>query len=254
MQLEEKNAQLMQINAELASFSYVASHDLKEPLRKIQSFSDRILEKEADRLSESGRDYFGRMQKAAARMDALIEDLLAYSRTNNTDRTFEITHLNKILDLVKADLREELTQKKAVIETSGMCDVSIIPFQFRQIFYNLISNSLKFSRSDAPPVISINCKIENASAMSTRKVLPDKKYCHISVQDNGIGFEQQYSKKIFELFQRLHGRTKYTGTGIGLAIVKKIVENHHGMITAHGEPGQGARFDIFIPADNQHSA
>lgn len=246
-QLEEKNAELEKINRELQSFAYISSHDLQEPLRKIQTFSTRIMEKEASKLSEEGKDSFQRMQNAARRMQTLIEDLLAYSRTNSSERKFVYTDLNKILNEVKEDLKEELISKKAVLETDVICTLSIIPFQFRQMMHNLISNSLKFSDEKRSPHILVKCEIATGDKFKIGLLSKDKEYCHISVSDNGIGFEQQYSEKIFEVFQRLHGRSEYKGTGIGLAIVKKIVDNHHGIIRARGEVGNGATFDVYIP-------
>lgn len=246
--LEQKNQELVQSNAELASFAYIASHDLQEPLRKIQTFAARIIEKELKNLSANGKDYFNRMQVAAKRMQTLIEDLLAYSRTNTVERKFENTDLNTIIEEVKIDLREELQEKQAAIDATEMCEANIIPFQFRQLLYNLISNSLKFSNPAQPPRIQIKSEITDSKKFKTGRLSDHKKYCHISISDNGIGFEEQYNERIFELFQRLHGRTEYDGTGIGLAIVKKIVDNHHGVITAKSAINKGATFDIYIPA------
>ncbi len=245
--LEKKNLELIQSNADLASFAYIASHDLQEPLRKIQTFATRIMEKESENLSEMGRDHFGRMQHAAERMQALIEDLLMYSRTNTAERKFEDADLGLIVDEIKTELKEDLEEKHATIDATNMCHAYVIPFQFRQMLYNLISNSLKFSRADKAPYIKIRSEIVNGSKLKNDKLKADKKYCHISVADNGIGFEQTYSEKIFELFQRLHGKLAYVGTGIGLAIVKKIVDNHFGVITATSEVNQGATFDIYLP-------
>lgn len=249
LELEQKNIELEQMNKELQSFAYISSHDLQEPLRKIQTFATQIIEKESDNLSDVGKDKFQRMQNAAKRMQTLINDLLSYSRTNVQERIFEKTDLSKIIDDVKEDLKEELEQKGGVIEKNKTCVVDVIPFQFRQLLYNLISNSLKFSKSETPPVIKIDSQIIKGSSLTHQKVTENINYCHISISDNGIGFDQQYSAKIFEVFQRLHGKLEYTGTGIGLAIVKKIVENHNGFITASGEQNKGATFDIYIPVN-----
>ena len=246
--LELKNSELVKSNAELASFAYIASHDLQEPLRKIQIFSDRILEKELSSLSENGQDHFLRMKAAAKRMQTLIEDLLMYSRTNARQQKLEPTDLNKIVDEIKEDLQDELQLKDAVLKTDHMCEAKVIPFQFRQLLYNLISNSLKFSKPKSPPIIRIRSEIAKGEEFQVAKLTREQKYCHISVADNGIGFEPQYNEKIFELFQRLHDKTEYSGTGIGLAIVKKIVENHNGVITANSKLNQGTTFDIYIPA------
>ncbi|MEP6683820.1 MAG: ATP-binding protein [Parafilimonas sp.] len=248
-QLEDKNIELGKSNTELASFSYIASHDLQEPLRKIQTFSARILEKDNTNLSETGKMMFGRMQLAAKRMQTLIDDLLAYSRTNTEERKFEKVYLGKIVEEVKEDLREELKEKNATVKTNVMCEASILPFQFRQLIYNLLSNSLKFSKPGQAPHIKIESEIIKGSLLNDVDLAPEKLYCHISVSDDGIGFEMQYHQKIFELFQRLHGKDEYPGTGIGLSIVKRIVENHKGIIEAHSELNNGATFDIYLPAE-----
>jgi PAS domain S-box-containing protein len=248
-ELEQKNAELEKMNKELQSFAYISSHDLQEPLRKIQTFSNMIIEKEFDNLSDTGKDKFKRMQNAAQRMQTLINDLLAYSRTNTQEIKLEKTDLNRIITDVIEDLKEEIHHKNATIEAEKLkCDVEIIPFQFQQLLFNLLSNALKFSKTDIPPVIKIKCEIQKGSKLNNDKLNPDLDYCHINFSDNGIGFEQQYSEKIFEVFQRLHGKEIYQGTGIGLAIVKKIVDNHKGFITAESGTNKGATFDIYIPA------
>jgi len=247
LQLEQKNKELEIMNAELQSFAYVSSHDLQEPLRKIQTFSTWIMEKEQQHLSEMGKDYFRRMQSAAKRMQTLIEDLLAYSRTNTTDRNFQNTDLNKIVDQVKTELAEDIEQKHATIEATELCEAKIIPFQFRQLVHNLIGNSIKFSKPGHPPHIIIKSKIVEGSTLNVASLSPHKMYYHLSFSDNGIGFDPQYKDRIFEVFQRLHGKDEFKGTGIGLAIVKKIVENHNGIITANGELDKGATFDIYFP-------
>ncbi len=247
-ELEKFNQELERKNKELESFAYISSHDLQEPLRKIQIFSARIIEKENQALSETGKDNFMRMQNAANRMQTLINDLLVYSKTNITERKFEKTDLNKIIQEIKEDLSDELKEKQATIETTELCNINIIPFQFRQLMYNLIGNALKFSIPNTAALIKINCETAKGIHFNNVKLEPQKNYIRITVSDNGIGFEQQYSKKIFEVFQRLHGRSEYIGTGIGLSIVKRIVENHNGIITAESELGKGATFHIFLPA------
>lgn len=245
--LEQKNTDLEKMNKELQSFAYISSHDLQEPLRKIQTFVTRILETEEKNLTDKGKDYFNRMQDAAVRMRTLIDDLLTYSRTNSSERKLEKTDLNKIVENVKGELKEELQQKHAIVETYGLPVIDVIPFQFRQLLHNLFTNSLKFSKENQPPIIKITSEIITGAIIDHDKISPTAKYCHIIFSDNGIGFEQEFNEKIFELFQRLHGRQEYNGTGIGLAIVKKIIENHNGIITATGEPNKGASFDIYIP-------
>lgn len=236
---EKRAAELIIANKELLAFTYVSSHDLQEPLRKIQTFVSIVLENEHENLSEAGRNNFQRMQLAAGRMQQLIDDLLAFSRISTTELVFEKTDLRTIVEEVKTELKDNILEKNATIEATELCPANIIAFQFRQLMYNLISNALKFSKPDVPAHISVKSRIVNC---------PDKSYCHITVRDNGIGFEPHFSERIFEVFQKLHGKEIYAGTGIGLAIVKKIVENHNGTIKATGELNNGAQFDIYIPA------
>lgn len=245
--LELNNQKLLRSNEELASFAYVASHDLQEPLRKIQTFASRIAEKEEPNLTETGQDYFGRIQSSARRMQALIEDLLTYSRTNTAEYELEQTNLKTLVEEVKSDLKDELQQAGATIEMKADCIVNLIPFQFRQLLYNLFTNSLKFAAPERPLQITITSRNIPFEELPPSRVLPEGEYCHIQISDNGMGFDQQYSEKIFELFQRLHSKDQFEGTGIGLAIVKKIVENHNGVVTAGGEKDKGAAFDIYLP-------
>jgi len=263
---EKRAAELIIANKELLAFTYISSHDLQEPLRKIQTFVTIILENENKNLSDKGKYNFERMQLAARRMQQLIDDLLAFSRINSTDHTFEKTDLNIIVEEVKNDLRDTIREKNASIEIGEMCPANIITFQFRQLMYNLISNALKFSKPDIPSHIIIKSSIVKGSTLNniclaTNNSIdgedkteaeifsPEKKYCHISVKDNGIGFEPHFGERIFGVFQKLHSKEIYAGTGIGLAIVKKIIENHHGIITATSELKKGATFDIYIPAN-----
>ena len=250
IELEQKNNELQELNKELQSFAYIASHDLQEPLRKIQTFTSRIAEKEGHVLSNYGKDLFARMRLSAERMQTLIEDLLAYSRTHNQEGELKKTSLRNIVAQVEEDLAEELLKKEAVIDFQSNYELPIIPFQIKQLFHNLITNSLKFSKPSVPLRITIDTEVVAGSAIENKSLLNHKNYCRISVSDNGIGFDQQYSKKIFELFQRLHGKSEYPGTGIGLAIIKRIVENHHGAITATGELGVGATFYIYLPVES----
>lgn len=248
-ELIEANANLKKMNKELESFTYISSHDLQEPLRKIQTFTGRILEKENQNLSDTGKDYFHRMQDASQRMQTLLQDLLSFSRVNTAERKFEVTDLNKIIEEVKTEYKEIIEQKQAIIEVGPLCDANVIPFQMRQMFHNLISNALKFSKPEVPPHITITARNIKFSKPDNAQLQPEKEYCHIIITDNGIGFEPNFAEKIFEVFQKLHGKDEYAGTGIGLAIVKKIVENHNGVITASSEPNKGATFDIYIPAE-----
>ena len=246
---EKRAAELIIANKELLAFTYISSHDLQEPLRKIQTFVSIIVENENKNLSDNGKYAFQRIQLAAGRMQQLIEDLLSFSRISSTDHQFEKTELRIIIEDIKTELKDTIEEKNASIETTELCSANIIAFQFRQLMYNLVSNALKFSRSGIPSHIIIKGKIVKGSKLNNAKLSPDKKYCHITVSDNGIGFEPHFSERIFEVFQKLHGKEQYAGTGIGLAIVKKIVDNHHAFITATSQLNEGATFDIYIPSE-----
>ncbi len=248
LELHEKNLKLEQTNAELISFSYISSHDLQAPLRKIQMFSTRILETEADTLSKNALNYLERMQQAAHTMQNLIQDLTAYSRTNVKETTFEHVDLNLIIEDVKETLSEELKQKDVTFKLHNICDIKIIPIQFPQVILNLVSNSIKFAKKDQPLVIEITCEEVKGSTTGIPELSAQQDYIHIRVSDNGIGFEPQYNERIFKVFQRLHGSEDYTGTGLGLAIVKRIIEHHDGVIRADGRHNEGAAFDIYLPA------
>ncbi len=249
-ELAESNSQLEKSNKELQSFAYISSHDLQEPLRKIQTFCSILLSREYERLSENGKEKFERMQSAANRMQVLINDLLAYSRLNMEERKFEKIELDSILDEVKCDLAQEIDAKNATLNLKSSCKVDVVHFQFRQLMYNLISNSLKYSSDDKAPIIDISARPVPSLNIADNRAVDGKNYINITVSDNGIGFEHDYSEKIFEVFQRLHGREKYMGTGVGLAIVNKIADNHNGFVTASGEPNGGAEFNVYFPILN----
>lgn len=236
--LQKKNMELRRNNEELASFSYVASHDLQEPLRKIRAFSSRIMEKEAETFSDTAKDYFARIVAASSRMQKLIEALLSYSGTSGINFPFVETDLNAILDEVKSDLEELIIEKQALVQVDPLPVLPVIPVQFHQLMQNLIGNGIKYSSPDRKPVVRVSCSVEEDQ---------QRAFCKITVTDNGIGFDQRYENRIFDLFQRLHGKNEYEGTGIGLAICKKIAQNHHGFITAEGTPGLGSTFHVFIP-------
>lgn len=244
---EKRAEELIIANKELESFNYISSHDLQEPLRKIQTFTTRIIADESQNLSEKGKEYFLRINDSASRMQTLIDDLLAYSRIATAKRKFETTDLATITKEVKNDFKEVIAEKHATIEIGEMGAANIIPFQFRQVMHNLIGNALKFSRADELPYIIIKRRNIKGSEVKNQKLLPEEDYCHVTVADNGIGFDPQYKEYIFEIFRRLHDKEKITGTGIGLTIVKRIIDNHHGVITAKGDLNKGATFDIYIP-------
>ena len=236
-ELETKNKELESTNHELQQFASVASHDLKEPLRKIQIFSSIIKEKFMNESGEGGQN-MDRIIEASRRMSGLINDLLDYSRLS-VAALFKRTSLNDLLAGILEDLEFAINERNALIIAGDMPAIDVIPGQMRQVFQNLISNSLKFSKKDEQPIIKITSEIiEDASNIG---------YCRITVTDNGIGFNEKYTSKIFTIFQRLNSRESYEGTGIGLAIVKKIIDKHNGYITAHSIEGQGASFVMTLP-------
>ena len=247
--LMTKNRELENANAELASFNYVASHDLQEPLRKIQGFSKRIIDIEGDNLSDMTKDYLNRLHAAAKRMQNLIESLLSFSRINLSQVVFHKTDLNHILTEVQLVLNESIAEKNAVVDAQNLPTLHAVPIQMHQLFLNLIANALKYSKPDVPPHIKITAEKVSVNE-GEEGVKQNNTFWKIVISDNGIGFEQQYENKIFELFQRLHGKTEYAGTGIGLAICKKIVQSHNGTITATGQPNVGATFTFFLPDNN----
>ena len=248
-EIKAKNIELENANAELASFNYIASHDLQEPLRKIQAFSKRIMNEEAEYLSDTAKDYFKRITAAAERMQNLILSLLSFSRTNTAEHDFVETDLNQILIDVEVTLQELIRTKGAVIVSQPLPTIGAIPLQMHQLFLNLISNSLKYSKRDVAPLINISAEKVHLNEIEGHTI-HDGIFWKIAISDNGIGFEQQYEHKIFEIFQRLHGKTEYEGTGIGLVICKKIILAHHGTISAKGEPGIGSTFTFLLPENN----
>ncbi|GGB77749.1 PAS domain S-box protein [Dyadobacter sediminis] len=241
------NNELVKTNMELAQFAYVASHDLQEPLRKIQTFATRVLETENQNLSDRGKDYLARMQASSTRMQQLIIDLLAFSRANAMEKHYENTDLNIILRNVKEQLSDLIQQQQAVITSEVLPTRSVIVFQFEQLFTNLIANALKFVKPDTNPVINIRAGQLSGEMIALPGIDSAVQYQYISFSDNGIGFDPQFKDRIFQVFQRLHNRSTYEGTGIGLAICKKIVDNHNGLIDAIGKPGTGATFIIYLP-------
>lgn len=245
--IEERNLELERNNKELASFNYVASHDLQEPLRKIQTFISRLEDKEQEHLSNNGKLYIQRIKSSSARMRSLIDDLLQFSRTNKSEEAFEDSNINILLETAKHDLAEIISDKRARISSDKLPSMKVIPFQIKQLFLNLMSNSLKYSRENIAPVITITYSQTKVSDLPKVKYSKYTLYHTITIIDNGIGFDQDYAEKIFILFNRLHNKNEYSGTGIGLSICKKIVENHNGYITAEGNVDQGSTFIFYLP-------
>jgi signal transduction histidine kinase len=237
----ERTSQLERSNRELQDFAYVASHDLQEPLRKVQAFGDRLKEQFAPQLGEEGSDFISRMQNAATRMQTLINDLLAFSRVTTKANPFEKVDLALIAREVISDLEIRIQQSNAKIEVGPLPTFEGDPLQMRQLLQNLVGNALKFHKDGVPPIVKIDATIK-------------KETLELTVTDNGIGFEEKYLDRIFAVFQRLHGRGIYEGTGIGLAICRKIAERHGGSITARSRPNEGATFIVTLPTRHAQSS
>ena len=244
--LEKRTEDLLRSNKELEKFAYVASHDLQEPLRKVQAFGDRLQGKYADVLDERGRNYLERMRGASARMQTLINDLLTFSRVTTKAQPFVPLDLSQVAQDVLSDLEVQIERVGGQVEVDPLPSIEADPFQIRQLLQNLVSNALKFHRDDEPPFVKIQANHLPPHPNGSNGASP-KELCQIIVADNGIGFDLKYHDRIFQVFQRLHGRTAYEGTGVGLAICRKIVERHQGNIMAESEPGQGAKFIITLP-------
>lgn len=234
--LRDLNERLAQSNRELQDFASVASHDLQEPLRKIQAFGDRLRARHGESLSPDGLDYLTRMQQAASRMQSLINDLLTFSRIANRSQPFTPVDLNVVAREVLSDLETRVARSGAQVQLGPLPTVAADPLQMRQLLQNLIGNALKFHRPDVAPLVRVGA----APAGPERWA--------ISVADNGIGFDEKYLDRIFTVFQRLHGREQFEGTGMGLAICRRIVERHGGALVAHSTPGEGATFVVTLPA------
>ena len=233
----------------LEQFAYVASHDLQEPLRKIRAFGGRLSAKYSDQLEGSGQDYIARMQNAAERMQQLIDDLLQYSRVGRARGELQAVDLNELVGEVVETLEETIAQTQTKIIYDSLPTVEGEKWQLRQLFQNLLSNAIKFRKADQPPVVTIRAAAASPEQLGRlrQEMLPTAQHFAITVTDNGIGFDEKYLDRIFAIFQRLHGRNEYKGTGIGLAICQKIVESYHGVIYAQAEPDQGATFCIILP-------
>ena len=240
-------AQLERSNAELRDFASVASHDLQEPLRKIQAFADRLRLKCAATLDEQGLDYLERMQNAAGRMQTLIQDLLTLSYVTSRAQPFVRVNLGQVVQGVLSDLEVRIEEDGAKIEVGALPEIDADPVQMRQLFQNLLSNALKFHKPGQPPEVTISARVFPSLEPQLAGTGPGEEICQIVVADNGIGFEEQFVEQVFTLFQRLHSRQEYEGTGIGLAVCKKIAHRHDGSIVAKSQKGQGATFIVKLP-------
>lgn len=247
--LQLYSAKLAWSNRELEQFASVASHDLQEPLRKIQAFGDRLKIKTAAVMPPEGRDYIDRMQNAANRMQTLINDLLMFSRVTSKAQPFEPVDLNSIVKDVVGDLEARIEQTNATVTIGDLITVDADPLQIRQLLQNLLGNALKFHRHGVSPVITINGSVLPNDQVP-EELPAGPAYVELTISDNGIGFDEKYLDRIFNVFQRLHGRSEYEGTGMGLAICRKIVERHNGVITARSVPGQGTTFIVVLPVVN----
>jgi signal transduction histidine kinase len=247
-ELQSLAAELARSNRELQDFASVASHDLQEPLRKILAFGDRLKASCGNTLRDDSRDYLERMQNAAGRMKTLINDLLTFSRVTTKAQPFVPVDLAQVTQEVLADLEVLMGQTGGCVEVGNLPTIDADPMQMRQLLQNLVGNALKFHRQEAAPVIKIHGQFLNGRGQGTPDGPRADELCQITVEDNGIGFDEKYLDRIFNVFQRLHGRGAYEGSGIGLAVCRKIAERHGGEITATSTPGQGTKFIVKLPA------
>ena len=250
LEITQKNIELETSNKELHAFNYVASHDLQEPLRKIETFISRIEIEDFSQLSESSKQYFERIKISSVRMRNLIQDLLQFSRTNTSEKVFQKVDLNEILLLAKNEVLGGAEDGNIILDSEKLPSLMAIPFQMKQLFINLLGNSIKYKKPNNSVKVKIEYKKLKLDELNKVKFPEKRLYHQIIVSDNGLGFESKYKDKIFELFSRLHNKDQIVGTGIGLAICRKIVENHKGTITAKGSVGKGAVFTIILPDFN----
>ncbi len=249
-QLEKRLAQLEISNKELEEFAYIASHDLQEPLRKISTFGNRI--KLENEISPDNKTYLTRMLLAADNMRTLINNLLEFSRVAQRQKNFENTDINILLEEVKNELELEIEETGTVINADKLPRLDVVPLQIKQVLSNIILNAIKFRKQGQPAEINIKSALLTAEEKEEYDLNKDEAYYKLSVSDNGIGFEQEYAEKIFKIFQRLHGKAEYPGTGVGLAICRKITDNHNGKLIAIGTSGEGATFVIILPEKNEN--
>ncbi len=248
LQLLDNIQQLKTINEELNHFAFIASHDLQEPLRKIRTFIDILQQNHASEINSHTSQFLNKIDQSADRMRMLISDILNLSRFSNNSEMFVNTNLDEMLQQVLTDLEVVIQEKNAIIKKVSLPSLSVVPSMINQLFQNLLSNALKFSKQDVPPVIEIYCNtIKGISIPNIHTGLEENDFHSITFQDNGIGFDEEYTDKIFLIFQRLHNKYDFEGTGIGLAICKKIVDKHSGYIYANSKVGEHSTFTVALP-------
>jgi PAS domain S-box-containing protein len=248
--LSRKNRELENRNAELLSFAHITSHDLKEPLRKIYTFIEMILTDEGQKLTDKSRSYFRRIQASAQRMGLLTDDIAAFAQINTENNVLTTISLNDVMNNVQHSLRHTITNLNATIEVGALPEITGYRSMLTQLFQNLLTNALKFQKEGNAPKITISAGVESANTLIHTDAISDTEYLKVSVADNGIGFEEKYAERIFQMFQRLHTAADYSGTGIGLALCRKIMEMHHGYIIAQSEPGVGSVFNCYFPLNH----
>jgi light-regulated signal transduction histidine kinase (bacteriophytochrome) len=248
--LREKIEMLDESNKELEQFAYIASHDLQEPLRKILTFNERITQKFSGTSSPDLQDYLDRISNAASRMRALIDDLLTYSKASKSELQKSRIGLDQIFSIIKDNCEVIIQNRNVQFVQQALPEVMGDKTQMVQLFQNLVTNAIKFTKDDITPRIEISGSLVKKDELMNEVAIPlYNEYHKIEIRDNGIGFDEKDTKRIFTIFQRLHGRSEYEGTGIGLSICKKIVENHHGYIRAQSQPGKGSRFIVYLPKE-----
>jgi len=251
-QLTAKNQELLKSISQLDSFSSIASHDMKEPLRKIMLFTNLVVEADKNNISETSSRYLERIMVSANRLQQLIDDLIDYSRIGNEKIKLVKTDLAKPIKKAIGELKDAIEEKKAVVEVAEtMPGLPILTSQMTQLFVNIIGNAIKYSKKDTIPTIKISSEMATADELKPFHANTAVKYHKIAIADNGIGFPDEFSESIFDAFKRLHGKDEYAGTGIGLAICKKIAANHNGFIAAESELGKGSVFLIYLPEKDQ---
>lgn len=234
-------------NSELEEFAYATSHDMKEPLRKIHLYNTFVLDNPENRLDNKSRDFLGRSIDAIRRMTQLIEDLLTYSKATSRLENLSEVDLNDVVKEVTAEVKDGSSAEDIVFHVPDLPVIHAIPFQCKQLMDNLLNNAVKYRRAGQPCVVTFDYQLTRGSEIPDRLIDKKTKYHHITISDNGIGFEPAYNEKVFEVFQRLHHPPESKGSGIGLAICKKIMQNHHGFIAAEGSLTEGARFHLYFP-------